>query len=58
MVNNSMGAAPDGCGLLWSSGQLGFGFQISYELQFPGLFGFGTVGKRVWSAVVTVGYKY
>lgn len=43
IMNNFMGAAPDGCGLPWSSGQLGFDFQISYELQFSGLFGFGTV---------------
>ena len=59
VMNDFMGAAPDGCGLLWSSGQLGFGLQNSYELQFSGLSGFGTVGKGSWSAVMSdINTKY
>lgn len=39
IMNDFMGA-PDGCGLLRSSGQLGFGFQVRHELQLSGLLGF------------------
>lgn len=39
-IMNDFVGAPDGCGLLWRSGQLGVGFQVRYELQLSGLLGF------------------
>lgn len=47
-VMNDLTVPPDGCGLQWSSGQIGFSCQISCELGF--------LGSVV--AIVTVRNKY